>query len=67
MSDTAKHKATPERISRVGALRAATAGGEAQRAGADVTDCPHPATGTVVERFYAFYWRKGFRAAAADD
>lgn len=61
MSNTTE--TTPARISRVGALQASIAGGDAQRAGHPPTDCPHPANGTVVERFHGFYWRKGWAAA----
>lgn len=64
MTDTSTTPA-PARISRTGALQAALAGGAAQRAGKDITDCPHP-TGpgsTLTDRFLARFWVRGYGAA----
>ncbi|HEY1176521.1 MAG TPA: Rmf/CrpP family protein [Phytomonospora sp.] len=56
---------TDEKMTRTGALRAAVAGGEAQRAGKPVTDCPHQATSPdPAARFLAHHWVRGWTAAA---
>lgn len=64
MTDTSSTTTTPERISRAGAIRAAVAGAKAHADGRKVTDCPHP-TDSVVGRFYARQWRRGYGAAAS--
>lgn len=63
MGDTSS-TATPARISRAGAIRAAVAGAQAHEAGRKVTDCPH-SSDSIVGRFYARQWRRGYGAAAA--
>lgn len=52
------------KISRLGGLRAAAAGGQAFRDGKTIKDCPHPVGGDVGDEFMAHYWVKGFNAAA---
>lgn len=64
MSDTTSTTtATPARISRADAIRAAVAGAAARDAGQPVTDCPHAADGGVVDRYYARQWRLGWAEA----
>lgn len=55
-----------DRISRVNALRAAAAGGEAFRAGACPSACPY-CRETQTDRFLAYYWLAGWRAAGGVD
>jgi len=50
-------------ITRVQALDAARAGGDAARAGKAVTDCPHKVDGNPADRFLASHWVSGFNAA----
>lgn len=51
--------ADTDQISRVAAVNATRAGGEAQRAGKHVSDCPHDVAGSPEERFLASFWVKG--------
>jgi hypothetical protein len=67
MSDANTTTSTPERISRAGATQAAIDGGEAYRAGTPSTSCPHPIDGSVVQRFYALHWTRGWRGASTAD
>lgn len=50
-------------ITRVEALNATKAGGEAQRAGKAITSCPHKADGNPADRFLATHWVKGYNVA----
>lgn len=61
--------ADTDTISRQSALLAAKAGGEAQRAGQEVSACPYKLDGSVDDRYHGQFWLKGFRAAtmAASD
>lgn len=52
-------------ISRVAALNAARAGGNAQREGKAASECPHNVAGDPDERFLASFWVKGHTAAAS--
>jgi ribosome modulation factor len=53
----------PTKITRVGALEAARAGGEAYRAGTTRTECPYE-PGDLGDEYMAHYWMRGFRKAA---
>jgi len=57
---------TKPKISRRAALDAATAGGEAFRAGKDLSDNPHLGGGDLYYRIMAHYWRKGYGAASTE-